>query len=489
LTDNTPTPDDGHLVAEAALSLPTDELLVGLTDAIHGLEARGADHGDIAEARANAYEVKRARLAVGAYETRGASSLSPEQRAEREEERRERYVHPDDEHRSEVEAGQVRPTAAADTVRSVGTASLSVSERRTYEKGNAHRSYFRDLALVQSNRDDGAALARLQRHSREVDLETRADLNRTDGTGGYFTPPLWMMNEWIALARPGRATANAVQNQALPAGTDSINIPKIATGAATAVQTADNAAVTQTDLTDTSVQAGVKTIAGQQSIALQLIEQSPVNFDQVVFQDLVADYNQRLDLQVISGSGSSGQVLGILNTSGIGTVTYSDTTQNAGTMYAAIANAIQSVHTNRFAPPTAIIMHPRRWGGLLAARDSQGRPLFLPNVQGPVNAGGILSEVASQGVVGNVQGLPVITDPNIPTNLGAGTNQDTILVLRASDSILFEGGVRTRALMEVKGQNLEVVLQVYNYVAFTAGRYPAGIVQISGAGLTAPSFT
>lgn len=379
-------------------------------------------------------------------------------------------------------------TAGAIAVRKARQSVEVTKEGVTYERGNG-RSYFRDLALVSSNRDDGTARARLERHGREVEVETRADLNRTDGTGGYFTPPLWMMNEWIALARPGRATANAVSNQALPGGTDSINIPKIATGTATAVQTADNAAVNETDLTDTSVTAGVKTIAGQQSIALQLIEQSPVNFDQVVFQDLVADYNQRLDLQVLTGSGSAGQVLGILNTSGIQTVTYSDTTQNAGTMYAAIANAIQAVHTGRYQPPTAIIMHPRRWGGLLAARDSQGRPLFLPNVQGPVNAGGILSEVASQGVVGNVQGLPVITDPNVPTNLGAGTNQDVILVLRTSDSILFEGGVRTRALMEVKGQNLEVVLQVYNYVAFTAGRYPAGITQITGTGLTAPSFT
>lgn len=379
-------------------------------------------------------------------------------------------------------------TAGAIAVRKARQSVEVTKEGVTYEKGNG-RSYFRDLAMISSNRDDGTAAARLQRHARELATETRADLNRTDGTGGYFTPPLWMMNEWIALARAGRSTANAVSNQALPGGTDSINIPKISTGTATAVQTADNAPVNETDLTDTSVQANVKTIAGQQSIALQLIEQSPINFDQVVFQDLVADYNQRVDLQVINGSGASGQVLGILNTSGIGTVTYSDTTQNAGTMYAAIANAIQSVHTSRFAPPTAILMHPRRWGGLLAARDTQGRPLFLPDVQGPMNAGGILSEVASQGVVGNVQGLPVITDANIPTNLGAGTNQDVILVLRTSDSILFEGGVRTRALMEVKGQNLEVVLQVYNYVAFTAGRYPAGIVQISGAGLTAPSFT
>ncbi|WP_369044708.1 phage major capsid protein [Sinomonas sp. P10A9] len=391
-----------------------------------------------------------------------------------------------------------RPTAGAAVLRGAPsrTASVSVTgEPLTYSKVGRH-SMVLDQLRVASNADaSGEARARLQRHTKEMSVELagtaeyRVDLNRNVGQGGDFVPPLWLMNEWIAYARPGRATANAVSNQALPGGTDSINIPKIATGGATAIQTADNAAVQQTDITDTSVQANVKTIAGQQSVALQLIEQSPINFDQVIFQDLVADYNQKLDLQVINGSNASGQVLGILGTAGIGTVTYSDTTQNAGTMYAAIANAIQLVHVNRFAPPTAIIMHPRRWGGLLAARDSQGRPLFLPSPQEGRNAMGVLDEVASQGVVGNVQGLPVITDANLPTNLGAGTNQDVILVMRASDSILFEGGIRTRALMEVKGQNLEVVLQVYNYVAFTAGRYPSGIVQVSGSGLTAPSFS
>jgi hypothetical protein len=83
------------------------------------------------------------------------------------------------------------------------------------------------------------------------------------------------MNDYIALARAGRPTANLVQNQPLPPGTDSINVPTISTGTATAVQTADNQSVQETDLADASVSAGVKTIAGQQDVAVQLLEQSP----------------------------------------------------------------------------------------------------------------------------------------------------------------------------------------------------------------------
>ena len=379
-------------------------------------------------------------------------------------------------------------TAGAAAVRKAQARAQVTSEARTYEKGNG-RSYLLDLARVSLNQDGGGdSRSRLERHAQEVatDKEYRVDLNRTDGTGGYFVPPLWMMSDWIALARPGRATANVCQNQALPQGTDSINIPKIATGAATAVQTADNAAVQQTDLTDTSVTAPVRTIAGQQSLALQLLEQSPVNFDQVIFGDLVADYAAQVDKQVINGTGASGQMLGITATGSIGSVTYSDTTQSPVTLYSAIANAIQTIHTTRFLPPTVIVMHPRRWAKLLAAVDSQNRPLFLPSTNGLNNAMGVLQAVDSQSVVGQMQGVPVVTDPNIPTTVS--TNQDVILVMRASDLLLFESGLRTRVLQEVKGQNLEVVLQVYNYLAFTAARYPQSVVQITGAGLSTPSF-
>ena len=41
---------------------------------------------------------------------------------------------------------------------------------------------------------------------------------------------------------------------------------------------------------------------------MQLLDQSPINFDEVVFRDLTADYNRTLDQQVLTGSGSAGQL-------------------------------------------------------------------------------------------------------------------------------------------------------------------------------------
>ncbi|MFF7966753.1 phage major capsid protein [Streptomyces sp. NPDC007903] len=379
-------------------------------------------------------------------------------------------------------------TAGAAAVKRAKARVSNISEERTYAKGNG-RSYLQDLAKVQLNMDSGEARERLMRHAQDVatDPEYR-DLARTDGNGGYFVPPVWLMDQYAELARAGRAYANVVSNQPLPPGTDSINIPKVASGTATGVQTADNGAVVEQDLTDTFINAPVRTIAGQQDVAIQLLDQSPVSFDEVIFRDLVADYATKTDLQVISGSGSAGQVLGVRNTAGITTISYTDATPTVAKLYSKIADAVQRVHTGRFMAPTVIVMHPRRWAYLLAASDSTGRPLVVPNSGNPANAVGTLGVVGSQQVVGTMHGLPVVTDPSMPTNLGVGTNEDVIHVLRASDLILYESGIRSRVLPEVGSGNLTVRLQVYGYLAFTAARYPQSVVEIGGTGLVAPTF-
>jgi hypothetical protein len=120
--------------------------------------------------------------------------------------------------------------------------------------------------------------------------------------------------------------------------------------------------------------------------------------------------------------------------------------------------------------------------------DANTRPLVVPAAQGPNNAIGTFGGLGVQQVVGSMQGLPVVTDPSIPTNQGAGTNQDMILVMKSDDVVLYESGIRTRVLQETLSGTLTVRLQVYGYLAFSAGRYAASLARITGAGLVAPTF-
>lgn len=385
-------------------------------------------------------------------------------------------------------------------------------EPLTYERGNGN-SFFRDVVMSQVQNDRGAQ-ERLFRHARETemvaqryraedrmvkrdgDLEARMlameverrAMSRTDGAGGELVPPLWLVEEFAALARAARPTADLATNRPLPGGTDSINVPRITGGGATGVQTADGAAVTSQDMTTDSIQAPVRTIAGQIDMSLQLVEQSPLAFDELVFSDLIADYNTRVDVQVLNGSGASGQVLGLLNVTGINAVTYTDASPTVPEAYPKVADAIQQVHTGRFMPPTVIVMSPRRWAWFLASLDTTNRPLVLPDANAAFNALARQTQVASENVVGQLQGLPVVIDASIPLTLGAGTNEDVILVMRASDQWLWEGALRTRTLPEVLSGTLQVRMQIYAYLAFMAGRYPKGISKLTGTGLAAPAF-
>lgn len=381
-------------------------------------------------------------------------------------------------------SGSLNPNAAA--IRSA-SARISVTEPRTYAPGNG-RSYLQDLIRVQTGTDGtGEAGAALRRHA--VDVSTAPeyrDLSRTDTAGGYFVPPAYLVDQFVAASRAGRVYADRCQLQPLPPGTDSINIPKVSTGTATAIQTADNQPVQETDLVDSQITAGVKTIAGQQDVAIQLLEQSPVNFDAVIFSDLIADYATKVDLQVISGSNGSGQVKGV-RSAGITTVTATSGSDNISIVYAKIADAIQRIHTSRYLAPDSIIMHPRRWAWLTSAVDSNKRPLVLPAASN-LNGVATLSAVAAEGPVGQLQGLPVYLDSNLPTTLGSGTNEDVIHVLRASDLLLYESPIRTRVLPDVGSGTLTVRLQVYGFIAFTAERHPESIVELGGTALAQPSF-
>ncbi|MFE0383328.1 phage major capsid protein [Streptomyces bungoensis] len=359
------------------------------------------------------------------------------------------------------------------------TASLRVNEPSTYSR-EGRNSYFLDLARVAMS-GDSEARKRLERNN----AEQRA-VSTTNGSGGEFVPPAWLVDQYVRYARPHRVFADLIETQPLPAGTDVIQIPKVSGGTGTAVQGTQNSQVQVTDMQTTSVSAPVFTVAGGQVASLQMIEQSPIRTDEVILSDLAAAYAQNLDTLYLTGSGSAGQPQGILGLSGINTVTFSGTSlTGTNSLYSAVASAISKVWTTRFAAPTAILMHPRRFAWMLAQVDSSNRPIILPpNAGGAFNAAGLVApDLSAEGPAGYFAGLPVYLDPNIPTNLGTGTNEDRIIVLKADDVFAWEGNFKAEAFPQTYANQLSLFLRVYNYAAFQAARYPQSVSVISGTGL------
>lgn len=351
---------------------------------------------------------------------------------------------------------------------------------RSPAEGGKH-SFFLDLRSEKHGDID--ARERLARHATEMRVEKR-DLTSTAGAGGEFIPPLWLMDKWIPLLRSSRAIADSLTHLSLPAGTNSISLPKLSGGGATAIQASENAAVQETDPTTTSVTANVRTIAGLVDMSTQLFEFSQPGMDEIIFRDLARDYATKLDVQVISGSGSSGQLLGLRTVSGINAVTYTSGSPTVALLFPKIADAIQQI-TGAFGNPDTIAMHPRRWAYLLSSVDSTGRPLF----NGNFNVMGNGTNAQSDGTVGSLQGLKVVVDPNLPTNIGAATNQDVILVYDSTQIFLWEEGApRTRVFEDIGSGTLTVRLRVHGYAALMANRLPTMISAVNGTGLVAPTF-
>jgi hypothetical protein len=92
-----------------------------------------------------------------------------------------------------------------------------------------------------------------------------------------------------------------------------------------------------------------------------------------------------------------------------------------------------------------------------------------------------------RGVLSN--GLKVIVDNNIPVNLGAGTDEDRILVIAADEGHLWgdaNAPVLIRADQPAAGA-LGVLLVAYEYASYTWARFADNPGVIGGTGLKAPA--
>jgi len=388
------------------------------------------------------------------------------------------------------EAAQTRSAQARAAAGEGGTQRWSVAgESATYRRGG-EVSFFRDLA--NARRGDFDAAQRLQRNNAEVALEQRAlgNTGGTGGSGGEMAPPLFLVEEFVALARAARVTADRLTKRPLPSGVSSVNIPKVTSGTSTAVQGTQNTAVSSTDSTTSQLTSPITTIAGRVVVSLQLLQQSPIAFDQMILGDLAADYARTLDLQVISGTGAGGQLLGLLNVAGIQQVPFTQATPAVAGGGRVLRDHQQGHLRGGDYPVPAAVLHRDApsalvlgGGGVGLVRPSTGvaqRQRVQPN-RGRFGGRGA-------GPVGQMAGLPCYTDANIPTNLGAGLNQDPVLVMRAEDVYLWETDVTLASFDAPYSDALGVLFRAHGFSALIGSRYPASIAVVNGTGSVTPAY-
>jgi HK97 family phage major capsid protein len=362
-----------------------------------------------------------------------------------------------------------------------GTGRLTVGDDRDLVyRQDRPVSFFADMHAA--HRGDTDARNRIDQHSQEMRARETRDVTTADPGAAGLVPPVYLADMLTETARQGRPTVNIFPSFPFPPAGGALTVPRLTTAATAAVQTAEANAPSETDIDLTLLSVPLVTIAGQQDMSIQALERTFPGLDQIVFADLVGAYDNALDVQILEGTGSSGQHLGVRAVSGINTVTYTDASPTAAETVPPLFNAFAKVHNVRFRPPTHLIMTPLR-AAFLAANLGTTFSLFKVGAFGA-------NEIGAQeaGLAYTFAGLPIVVDANITQTRGAATNEDEVYAVRAPDLYFAEGPLRMRIMDQVLSGTLQVRLQVFAYSYFISGRYPAAITKVSGTGLTAPTF-
>jgi HK97 family phage major capsid protein len=378
---------------------------------------------------------------------------------------------------------EARSVAAAETraaTKIESAVAVVKSEPRTYTAQSTN-SFVADAYRAQFS-NDFSAQERLARHMNEERIERR---DVTSAAFAGLIVPQFLTDLAAPFARAGRPFLDASRKHALPDAGLVLSISKVTTGSATAVQT-EGSAVQETNMDDTKLDIDVVTVAGQQNVSRQALERG-TNIDTLVMADLVSAYHTNLDKLFVDTSATS------LTATITQVVTYTDASPTVAELYPKIVDCIQRIQTTFFAGPNFILMHPRRLAFILAAVDTQNRPLAVPvpNFNGqPAFASGNGAPVYGNSGY-TMLGLPIITDANVRTDNGVGTNEDVIIVGNTQESHLWEQGNGDPMMLrfeQPKGAELDVQMVVYGYSAYTANRYPNAFALVGGTGLITPSF-
>jgi hypothetical protein len=424
---------------------------------------------------------------------------------------------------------------------------VTVKEPLIYREDNAHEfSYMKDLMATDQKvqqamiGDSRAALERLHKHGRQMEeripqeeaerkragearveeaerefrgslahkgvaerelvspFERRVSPNRAPGQGGEFIPPKWEIDQYAPYLRAGRVVAPLTRNMPLPPGTDVVKIPRVKGPTEVAPQLADNAGIASKDLETESIEAPIKTIAGMQDVALQAIEMSPNQiFGRMVQEDLLADWNRKVDLEVIAGQGTNyttlnaGTIKGLAPAANWGGEAHESGSAASGqTILQGLGCNRAFIATKRFNTEGVVhVLHPKRGEYLMNTYDitsETGRRLIEPSSFAQFNV-----SAKSEGVSpaeGHILSLPsgsdVYQSANIPVTFNkAGTaikseTYDAGLTFKGDDVWFFESDARMGVFSEVLSGTLTVRYRIYSYIGMLVRFEPS--VQVCG---------
>ncbi|MBM0257378.1 hypothetical protein [Micromonospora sp. 4G55] len=361
-------------------------------------------------------------------------------------------------------------------------------EERTYHPGNSRNggAFLRDVVRQWTSRDLEAE-QRLLRHMQEERVERGQYLTRAAGDAGTgaFTGlvvPQYLTELYAPKVAAMRPLADIANKHDLPADGMTVNISQITTGSSVDLQAAEFDPVAGVSMDDTLLTENIQTAGGYQDLSRQAIDRG-TGIEDVTMDDLFRRYASRIDFTLINQAVTGLSAVSQLNTYTAAPGTFAGLYPKFGQAQSAAESAYLG-----FATPGFAVMHPRRWHWLNSQMISTWPAMAQPGVP-TQNAGVNLVQEYGKGARGILpNGLVVIVDANVPTNVA--TDQDEIYIVAAEEIHLWEDPNAPTFIRaeQPRAKNMAVTLVLYGYFAYSMRRYANGMQKIGGTGLAAPTF-
>src|SRR5262245_1731312 len=336
-----------------------------------------------------------------------------------------------------------RSAAEAAAVAERGVAPARVTRAEAVYGPRSGQSYFADM--LHAREGDTGAAERLERHGRlltaQAELIERAgDVLSSEIPGAY--PNQYLPGLLTPRILKGRPMANFFQRFPIADAQPKI-FPKVTTSTSVAVQSAEGAALSATDLATTAVTATPLIYGGFTDVSRQVLDGADPSVDTMLMQDLVEAYAQASETVVKTAVEAGSTASGVAIT--------------AATPYAGeLANVINYFGT-RFLPAQAAFIPPANFTTLMSQGDTTGRP-FLPMI-GATNSDGT---VEPGGGLASILGATAF--------LSWASTANVNVFARSTDFVIYESSIATFRYDQVVGpQAIRIGIWAYLVAAARLG--------------------
>jgi HK97 family phage major capsid protein len=278
---------------------------------------------------------------------------------------------------------------------------------------------------------------------------------------------VWLAEQFAPVMH--RKLRLAAQLRQVPwAGPFAWSIPVAGTVAKTST-VAEGVNTTETDPFYTVLTVTPKAIMGYSEVSRQMLEASNPSVDAVIWGDLMGDFYDNAELEVIVAL--NGQAGVNTQTVSAGTLTTTDILlQRSG-----ILDGIAAISDAPAGDADLFVSRTARWTTYLKFQDTVGRPLILAQQYNPQNAIGEGSNLNGfrSPIQGTLENLQVVTSPTVAASTG--------FILNSQES-LFSISPPMQFQFEQPAGPALVRVGVWGYEAVTFGRRPKSITKVTYSG-------